>query len=165
MEPRMNRSTLGIVMVVLGGVLLLGQLNLFSEHLFLYLLGAGFIFTYYVFGGATKYGSVGFLIPGLILLAIAIFSDLENYFHLGGWGFFICLSLAFLGVYWFHTRHFTGSWGEVNWPLIPAGVLFLFSIFIFLVEHGKMVTNLFQYIAYGLILFGIYFIWKGRRNV
>lgn len=164
MEPRMNRSTLGIGMVALGGILLLGQFNFLPEHLFLYLLGLGFIFTYYMFGGTTRYSSIGFLIPGSIILSIAIFADLENWFHLGGWGFFLCLALAFLSVYWFHTRHFTGSWGDINWPLMPAIGLTLFSVFIFLVENGKLIVNLFDYIGYALILFGIYFIWKGRQK-
>lgn len=126
----MNQNyKIGLLLIGIGIFILLNQLNILTGRYFLHFLGVGFLFAYWAVGGRKKYGNVGFLIPGLVLLAIAFFSTGKpaQYPSL----FFLLLSLAFWGVLAVHTFwFFKEDWGTRFWPVFPGGGLLLFTAFL-----------------------------------
>lgn len=125
-----KNSVIGILLVGFGLFLLLAQLGIFSGQMFLAFLGIGFLVVYVMMGGRKSYGNLGFLIPGFVLLALAVFAsgDISRQPSL----FFLFLSLVFWGVLIVHTLWFTGEdWGTRVWPVFPGAGLMLFSAFIY----------------------------------
>lgn len=166
-----NRSALGYILIFLGCFFLLIKFGIISELAFLYFVGAGFLVTYFVLGGTQKYGNIGFLIPGVMILAISLFADLEALpvvTWIGGGLFFIFIAAAFMVVY-LHTRCFLHQdWGQRNWPLFPAVGLACFAFFIFLAEHDvyiigqiRLGTILIPALMIGL---GVYLLSQGRNQ-
>ncbi|MCC3143953.1 hypothetical protein LJ207_01275 [Halanaerobium sp. Z-7514] len=136
----MDKKKLGIILIVIGIFLLLNTLNLIGEDIFIYFLGGGFIVAYFAFGARKYYRNIGFLIPGSILLALALFSDLQRiefFRNIGGGLFFILLGSAFLIVF-IHTRAFS-KW---DWPIYPGLALFIFGLFIITVEKTEILKDL-----------------------
>lgn len=133
-----KQTGIGIFLVGVGILLLLGQTGWFGERLILYFLAVGFFALYNFSGGPRNYGSIGFLIPSMVLLAIALFADLEeileHWFLSPGW-FFLFLAGAFLLIYLIHTRKAGKDWGSQNWPLFPAAGLGGFGLFVGLVTQ------------------------------
>lgn len=121
----------GILLMAAGVVLLLVQLDVIPGDYFLLLLGAGFCLAYALFGGRKEYGSIGFLIPGTILLAIGVFAGFETRVLPGSPGvvFLSLLGLSFLAVFLVHTFWFkeVGHGGRF-WPLYPFGGLVLLAV-------------------------------------
>ena len=144
----------GIVLVGLGLFLLLNQLNFFSGQNFLFFLGTAFLVVYALMGGIKNYGNIGFLIPGLVLLALAVFTsgDVSRHASL----FFLFLSLAFWAVLLIHTFWFTGEdWGTRFWPVFPGGGLLLFSALLY-ADWDLRAFNWWNYIvAIVFILVGL----------
>lgn len=161
----MDKKKLGIILITIGIFILLNTLNLISDEIFLYLLSGGFIFTYFMLGARKHYRNIGFLIPGSILLAIALFSDLEKIDFIAGLGggfFFIMLGLAFLAVL-VHTSAFK-KW---DWPIYPAAALILFGLFVIFVDNNDFIQNL-EYLNYitplVLIALGAFFLYQNRQD-
>jgi hypothetical protein len=161
----MDKKKIGILLITIGIFILLNTLNLISDDIFLYLLSGGFLFTYFILGARKHYRNIGFLIPGAILLAIALFSDLErinSIDSLGGGVFFIMLGLAFLIVF-IHTSAFK-KW---DWPIYPAGALILFGLFVIFVDNNDFIQNL-EYLNYltPIILIGLggYFLYQNKGD-
>ncbi len=161
----MDKRKLGIILITIGVFILLNTLNLISDDIFLYLLSGGFILTYFMLGARKHYRNIGFLIPGSILLAIALFSDLERIeviAGLGGGFFFIMLGLAFLIVF-IHTIPFK-KW---DWPIYPAAALIMFGLFVIFVDNNQFIQNL-EYLNYitplVLIALGVFFLYQNRKN-
>ena len=161
----MSKKKIGILLIAIGVFILLNTLNLISDEIFLYLLAGGFIFTYFMLGATKHYGNIGFLIPGSILLAIALFSDLQRIDfidNLGGGFFFIMLGLAFIVVL-IHTNFFK-KW---DWPIYPAGALILFGVFVIFVDNNDFIQNL-EYLNYitPVVLIGIggYLLYQNKQN-
>jgi len=129
---------LGIGLVAIGALLLFAQFGWVGEHIFMYLFAIGFFAAYKWAGGTKRYGNIGLLIPGSIILAIAIFADFERLsvelFFGPGW-FFLLLGGAFLAVYQVHTRMAGTDAGSRQWPLYPAGGLAGFGLFVALVTQ------------------------------
>lgn len=156
----------GIVLSAAGSVMLLrdiGRLNFdMSGEMFILALGAIFLFFYF-----TK-GIIGFIFPGYILPAIAIYSLIENNMNDNYmWpSFFILLGLAFYLIY------FTAFINKSNWPLIPGTILILFGLGAFAFALGivtiDMVRGLTQYQNYiisgGIVLLGIGLLYKGLKR-
>jgi len=162
---KMDKKKIGILLIAIGIFILLNTLNLISDDIFLYLLSGGFLFTYFMLGARKHYGNVGFLIPGTVLLAIALFSDLQRIElidSLGGGFFFIMLGLAFTAVL-IHTNAFE-KW---DWPIYPAASLILFGIFIIFIDNNDFIQNL-EYLNYItpviLIALGGYFLYQNKQN-
>jgi len=160
----MDKKKIGIILIAVGAFFLLNTLNLIGEDLFLYLLSAGFIFTYFMLGARKHYRNIGFLFPGAVLLAVALFSDIQQFdaaAELGGGLFFIFLGAAFLIVF-IHTRAFS-KW---DWPIYPAVSLILFGIFITAVEKtditagAEFLNYLFPII---LIAAGVYLLYRQKK--
>lgn len=161
----MDKKKTGILLITIGVFILLNTLNLISDEIFLYLLSGGFIFTYFMLGARKHYRNIGFLIPGAILLAIALFSDLERIElinKLGGGFFFIMLGLAFLVVL-IHTSAFK-KW---DWPIYPAAALIGFGLFVIFVDNNDFIQNL-EYLNYitPIVLIGLggFFLYQNRQN-
>ena len=161
----MDKRKTGILLITIGIFILLNTLNLISDDIFLYLLSAGFLFTYFMLGARKHYGNIGFLIPGSVLLSVALFSDLQriNFIDaLGGGVFFILLGLAFIIVL-IHTNAFK-KW---DWPIYPAGTLIIFGIFVIFIDNNDFIQNL-KYLNYlvpiSLIILGGYFLYQNKNN-
>ncbi len=118
---------LGVLMVLVGLALLLAVLGYLPGAAFLMIFGLGFCAVYGILGGRNSYGNVGFLIPGLILLAVGSFAGLDELVaDINPAYFFLFLAAAFLGVALIHTLSFRGADpGERHWPLYPAAGLVL----------------------------------------
>ena len=162
---KMDKKKLGILLIAIGIFILLNTLNLISDDIFLYLLSGGFLFTYFMLGARKHYGNIGFLIPGAVLLAIALFSDLQRIEfidNLGGGFFFIMLGLAFVVVL-IHTHAFK-KW---DWLIYPSAALILFGVFVMFVDNNDFIQNL-EYLNYitPVILIGLggYFLYQNRQN-
>ncbi|ADQ14636.1 hypothetical protein [Halanaerobium hydrogeniformans] len=161
----MDKKKLGIILIVIGIFLLLNTLNLIGEDIFIYILGGGFIFAYFSFGARKHYRNIGFLIPGTILLALALFSDLQRiefFRNIGGGLFFVLLGSAFLIVF-IHTRAFS-KW---DWPIYPGLALLIFGLFIITVEKTELLrdlTVLNYLIPVILIAAGSLLIFKQKNN-
>ncbi|RAK05353.1 hypothetical protein C8C77_13028 [Halanaerobium saccharolyticum] len=160
----MDKKKLGILLIAIGIFILLNTLNLISDDIFLYLLSGGFLFAYFMLGARKHYGNIGFLIPGTVLLAIALFSDLEKIEfidNLGGGVFFILLGLAFAGVL-IHTNAFK-KW---DWPIYPAGALIIFGLFVIFIDNNDFIQNQ-EYLNYitpvVLIILGSYFLYQNKK--
>ena len=158
----------GIVLIVAGLVLLMSQLGLIPGISFLFMLGLGFIATYAILGARREYGYVGFLIPGTILLAIAVFAALGETVlgsELNPGIFFLLLGFSFLAVFLVHTYWFKElGHGERFWPLYPAAGLIVFSGFISLATSGRLLENLnlLNYLwIIGLIAAGAWLVIRG----
>lgn len=141
----MNKKKLGILLITIGIFLILNTLNLVNDNIFLYLLSGAFFFSYFMLGARKHYRNIGFLIPGSILLAIALFSDLQRVDFindLGGGVYFVLLGLAFL-VILIHSSAFD-NW---KWPLYPAGVLIFFGAFVIFLDNSDFIEKL-NYLNY-----------------
>lgn len=120
----------GILLIIAGVFLLLNQLGVIPGQAFLFLLAFGFIATYVLLGARKEYGNVGFLIPGAVLLSIALFaaaSGQPGHESLSPAYFFFGISLSFWAVFLIHTYWFKAmDHGERFWPVYPAvGLLIL----------------------------------------
>lgn len=161
----------GIILIAAGIVILLSQFGLIPGLSFLFLLGFGFITSYIILGGRKEYSYVGFLIPGVILLAVATFAALEEGAGPEGVNpgfFFMLLGLSFLAVFLVHTYWFKEpDQGNRFWPLFPAGGLLLFGIFISVATSEKWMEylGLINYLwVVALIAVGVWLIISSIRS-
>ena len=161
----MEKKKLGIILIAVGIFLLLNTFNLIGEDIFIYFLGGGFIFAYFSFGARKHYRNIGFLIPGTILLALALFSDLQRiefFQNIGGGLFFVLLGTAFMIVF-IHTRAFS-KW---DWPIYPGLALMIFGLFIIIVEKTEILkdlTVLSYLIPLLLIAVGSFLLFRKKDN-
>ncbi len=166
-----NTTKGGILLVAAGTALLLTQLGVIPGDLFLLLLGLGFCLTYVLMGGRKEYGSVGFLIPGMVLLAIGSFAALQSRQIISdtvpGF-FFLALGLSFLGVFLVHTFWFRElDHGERFWPLYPAAGLMLFAALLTIQDIWRwdFPLQIMNYIwVIVLIGVGLWLILGSRKN-
>jgi hypothetical protein len=128
--------TIGTILIVLGLVFFVGQFLDLEGPLFLVGLGSVFLAAY-----AIGRRLLGFLIAGNVLLAIGVFSGLENALvipgTLAGALFFVMLGAAFVGVYVIHSR-VAASWGTRNWAIITGLGLWAFALFVLAVEYAVL---------------------------
>ncbi|MBW6463187.1 MAG: hypothetical protein ACNA7Z_00115 [Dethiobacteria bacterium] len=148
----------GILLIIAGVFLLLNQLGVIPGQAFLFLLALGFIATYVLLGARKEYGNVGFLIPGTVLLSIALYASFSEAFGGGGLSpafFFIGLSISFLAVFLVHTYWYRKmDHGERFWPLYPAAGLLLLAVIISLGSTGQLVErlNLLNYLWIAVLI-------------
>jgi hypothetical protein len=147
----MNRKNVifGSILVIAGLYIALNTLGLLPGFNYLYLLSAGFIAAYLLFDK-----NLGFLIPGCILGAIALFSTAQSMISgLDGSWFIVFLATGFLAIFLIHTLHVRKvSWGERYWPLFPAASLLLIGSFIILVEKDLLRIDL-EHLKYLNLIF------------
>ena len=163
-------SATGIILIAFGIVLLLNQFRVVGEEVFLYFLSIGFLGAYKWVGGSKRYGSIGFLIPGCIILAVALFNDVGRLFGnriFGPGWFFILLGCAFLAIYFIHTRIAGTDSGGKQWPLYPAAGLGVFGLFIAIVTQLDAVRTsaIFNYgLPVLVILAGVIIMWRAQNR-
>ncbi|HED24193.1 MAG TPA: hypothetical protein ENN91_03615, partial [Firmicutes bacterium] len=140
----------GILLIIAGVFLLLNQLGLIPGQSFLFLLAFGFIAAYVLLGARKEYGNVGFLIPGAVLLAIALFAALSErprFESISPAYFFFGLSLSFWAVFLVHTYWFKElDHGGRFWPVYPAAGLLLVAAIISFSGEWIKYLNLLNYL-------------------
>lgn len=158
--------TFGIILSATGAIMLfndLGKLRFdISGEMFLIAVGAISLFLYF------NRGIIGFVFPGYILPAVAVYSIMENNINNNYiWpSFFILLGIAFYLIY------FTAFIHKSSWPLIPGTILILFGLgafsFILGIVSIDMLTSLGQYKSYilsaAIVLLGIGLLYKGLKK-
>lgn len=156
----------GVVLTATGVLMLLRNLHIvrfdISGEMFLIGLGIIFLFVYF------RKGILGFVFPGYILPAIAIYSMVENNMNDNFiWpSFFILLGLAFYMIY------FTAFINKSSWPLIPGTILILFGLISFAFVLGivsvDMLRALEGYQSYilsaAVVLIGVLMLYRGLRR-
>lgn len=130
----------------------------------MFLMGLGIIFLLLYF----RKGVLGFVFPGYLLPAIAIYSLIENNINDDFiWpSFFILLGLAFYLIY------FTAFVNKSSWPLIPGTILILFGLAAFAFVLGiisidklKALEGYQSYILSAVIvLIGVGLLYKGFKK-
>lgn len=165
-----RHRSLGVLLIGFGLMLLLAQTNWLGDHFVIYLIALGFFTAYNYAGGSKRYGNVGFLIPGSILLAIGIHVDLDRVLGrtlLGPGLFFLLLAGAFYLVYQVHTRKAGTESANRNWPIYPATALLAFALFVSFVEQVENWRQL-GFINYifplALIGVGLFFIARNPKS-
>lgn len=143
---------IGILLMVFGVLWFLNQLNIFPSQIFLVFLSVSFLAVYIFIGGRKSYGNMGFLIPGLILLAIAAYAIGSEDPSL----FFLFLSLAFWAVLFIHTLWYTEEdWGTRFWPIFPGAGLMFFAGMIYattVLDWDLRFLNLGNYIIAAVLI-------------
>jgi uncharacterized membrane protein (GlpM family) len=128
----------GSILILAGVSTLIENFNLINESFVLPVLGAAFLFFYFMLGARKKYGNIGFLIPGIILPALQLLEYVDNS-KVGEEAeiavVFGVLSISFLAIYLIHTYWFKEvSKGQRNWPLYVSIIVFLFGTAVFAIE-------------------------------
>lgn len=161
----MNKKKIAIFLIVIGLLLLLNALNLTGTDISLYLISIGFFIAYFMLGAGKYYKNIGFLVPAAILMAVALYPDLQKLDFinkLGGGFFFIILGLAFIIVF-IHSLAFK-KW---DWPLYPAIILTSFGILIILIENNQYFQK-FEYLYYilaaFLIVLGLFLLYLEQKE-
>lgn len=119
----MNKKIIwGIAFMIFGFIMGLSALEIIPGVITLFLLTVGFLAAYMFYKR-----SIGFLIPGSVFLALAVFATMNQYNpRYDGIYFLILLGLAFIAILFLHTiRIETKKWGLKYWPLFPAIIFFL----------------------------------------
>ena len=159
----MKNTFIGLILIVVGGLILLGNLGFISGDLTLFVIGGAFLFFYGVSGKSRTERKIGLLIPGMIVLAVGTFAFMDDHFNVAPYWFFVSLGLAFLGIYLIHTRYGQGG----KWPLYPALGLFGFSVFVLLTTRfnlNRMDDLMSNLLPAAAIISGLVLLLKGRSS-
>lgn len=165
-NKRRDYLSFGLVLTLIGIVMLLINLNILKfqigGEMFLFVLGLIFLLFYF------KNGVLGFIFPGYILPALAIYSVLDNNFSDSYiWPcFFILIGLAF------YLMYFTAYIHKGSWCVLVGTILILFGltayIFVLGIVSVDMLEIIKEYKNYILsaviVLIGIGFLYKGLRR-
>ncbi len=159
----------GILLIIAGVFLLLNQLGVIPGQAFMFLLAFGFIAVYVLLGARKEYGNLGFLIPGVVLLAIAAYDALSGHPGLDSLSpafFFLGLSLSFWVVFLVHTFWFKSmEHGKRFWPVYPAAGLLLFAGLIIFTEEWHEYISLLNYLwIVALIAVGGWLVYSGIKR-
>lgn len=146
---------MGFLLIALGVLALAGQLGFLEGVGILYILSLAFLGLYVFVGGRNQYGNVGWLIPGLVLLAVGIAvhsEDIPGRIQLPEGSILFLMAAAFFAVYLIHTRITGFDWPSRHWPLFPASILLLAGF----INNPSFFGNFTYVIAATLILGGLY---------
>jgi len=161
----LNKRSFGIILILIGILFLLANLNIIPGLNFLLLIGIVFLLIYFF-----KSKHLGFLIPGCIFLSIGLFAlfkatgliseDADS-------SFLLFLAGAFWAVFFIHTiRIDTTEWGARFWPVFPAGALSVIGLLQFGVTYWNLSISYLKYTNYvwpvALIIAGIIVLLKSR---
>ena len=135
----------GILLTGIGLLLLLSNLGWLSGVWFLYALSLAFLTAYFVYSK-----TLGFIIPGMLVGALALFAHLSQ--RAGGLSaafFFFFFGVAFFAIYFIHTIHLkTEDRGERIWPVFPGSALMAVGLLVFSVENDFFGMIPFRYINF-----------------
>ncbi|MCS7201814.1 MAG: hypothetical protein NZ841_03450 [Dictyoglomus sp.] len=153
-----TQKLLGIILISFGIFLILINFNLIPGSAILFIFALGFLYAYYKWGR-----NLGFLIPGLIFLAIGTFTILEKTWNIGGIYFLLFLGLAFIFVFLLHTSKLPSKdYGERYWPLYPGFILTGLSLILIFQQRLAMYLNIVIPILF--ILIGVLMLIKGFKK-
>jgi len=116
-----RRSAAGIVLIVLGAMLLLGQWFTVGGEGVLAMIGAALLAAYAVTG------QYGFLVPGGIMTGLGLGIIYENRVQGQGAPVLLGLGLGFVAIFAIHRLRGI-RWPADWWPLIPGSVLTLIGL-------------------------------------
>lgn len=149
---------LAIILISLGIILTLTTLNVIPGSSILFILAIGFLYAYYKFRK-----NIGFLIPGVLFIAIGVFSILKEIWNIDGLYFLLFLGLAFISIFLIHTSKITtGNVGERYWPLYPGFILTGLSLILIFQQSVAQYLNLIVPLL--LILIGVIMMIKGSKK-
>lgn len=168
MEIINTRSILGLVLIILGLFIFLANMGIITADFTLFIIAGGFYAAYFVSGKKTAQRRVGFLVPALLITAVALFDILDNYVisEVSGSLFFLLIALSFLFLYLLHTVHLD-NYKNKEWPLYAAGCIFAFSLFVYIVEavdSAQVQLIVIKYWPILIILSGVILFFKGFRS-
>ncbi|MGB7604005.1 MAG: hypothetical protein WBL93_00865 [Lutisporaceae bacterium] len=166
MRKRQLHLTFGLILTLTGIVMLLADFDMLKfeidGEIFIFALGLVFLALYF------KKGILGFVFPGYILPALAIYSILDSNFNDSYiWPcFFVLLGLAF------YLMYFTAFIHKSSWTLIVGTILILFGLvaFVFIlgivsIDMMKTIADYKNYIlSAAIVLIGVGFLYKGLRR-
>jgi hypothetical protein len=145
-----SKAITGSILVLAGASSLIGNLQILNENFILPILGAAFLFIYFILGARKKYGNIGFLIPGIILPVLQILKLADDY-NVGEKAevviVFGILGVSFLAIYLIHSCWYKQvSRGQRTWPLHVSIILFIFGGIVYAVEYfnwtfGMVILN------------------------
>ena len=166
----MNKNALlGIILIIIGILWTLSNFNLFTDQWLLPFIGIVLFAAYFYRGGIQKKGSVGFLIAGSIIFMVGLFAIINDNTYLGpleGSLFFLLVGLAFLPVYFIHTRCLPGPEGShQKWPLFTGLIIMAFGLFVLFTEtyHIPVMRRITSMIwPSALIIIGLYVMLKRK---
>lgn len=161
----MKKNILAYILIAVGVLTLLGNYGIIEGDFFLLIVGAAFLAVYFRNGDGKK--SIGFLIPGVMVTTIGIFSNIESYlFALDGPVFLAMIGGAFILINYIHSRQI-GSTLESKWAHYVGSGIVIFAVFVFAVDNLNFtpLNLVFENIVpLGLILFGVYKLTGGKKK-
>lgn len=135
----MKYKGIGLLLVLIGLLILLGNLGLIDGDYVLIVIGVVFMGIYWFSGKDAPNRNIGFLIPSTILIMIGLYDLMEGLWRrldIQGIGFFISIGIAFVLIYLIHTSQLKApKKGTRYWPLYVSSALFGFSIFIIIITN------------------------------
>ncbi|MGB9858061.1 MAG: hypothetical protein ACPLKX_08005 [Dictyoglomaceae bacterium] len=151
-----GQKILAYILIALGILLTLVTFNLIPDSSILFIFGFGFITAYYIFKR-----NLGFLIPGCIITAVAIFAILKDIWDIDGIYFLLFLGLAFLAIFFIHTSKLNiSNLGEKYWPLYPGFILIGISIVLLIFQENARLLGII--IPLFLIAIGVIMLLKNK---
>lgn len=128
-----KKAGIGVFLILMGVLTALGNLEMISDHMVLVVISAALLGAYMLTGAWNNRASIGFLIPGLIMSSISLFTILEEADIISstneGFLFLVMLGAAFLLIMPIHTMRFSRiNWGEKYWPVFPGSILMIIGI-------------------------------------
>lgn len=161
-----SQTIIGLILLAMGLIIFLGNLDIISADFTLFIIGGGLVTAYFLSGKGPERRKVSLITAGLLVLMIGVYDLADNYIasELSSILFFILLGTAFLLIYFIHT--FRYSQGN-KWPLYIALCIYAFSLFIYLVEIVNFrVVEIYaeKYWPLLLVLVGAYVLGKGLKN-
>uniref|UniRef100_A0A7C3MJA6 DUF5668 domain-containing protein n=1 Tax=Dictyoglomus thermophilum TaxID=14 RepID=A0A7C3MJA6_DICTH len=133
----MREKAMAILLIFIGLLLLLSNFGILSGNLFLLIISAIFLFSYYRFNR-----NIGFLIPGCILLSIALFNILQSLYTINPVYIISFIGFGFLMIFFIHSSKKEYSYAEKYWSIYPGIILISFGIILGLISKSP------EYIRY-----------------
>lgn len=139
---RDQKILLGVILIVIGILWTLSNFQRMNDQWILPLIGAILVIAYFYSKDTQEKRAIGMLIAGCIITMVGLFSVLNDYYFLGifeGTLFFIFLGIAFLAIYFIHTRYLVDQdSGHQRWPLYTGLIIIAFGLFVLFIETMKL---------------------------
>lgn len=165
-----RKTTLGIILIIIGVLWTLSNLEFINSQWFLPAIGLVFLGAYFYKDSKKQKETIGFLIAGCVILMVGLFSLINNSFYLGlleGPLFFFFIGFSFLLVYFIHTRNLTEQHhGNLKWSFYTGLVIIGFGIFVLFTStlNTPLMQRVYSLLwPMGLILLGLYIVIKQKR--
>ena len=161
----MKGKMLGMVLIAFGILVLLSNMGLFVGEYFLLMVGSVFLVAYYKSTKAEK--PIGFLIPGLVTMAVGIFANIERFVGpFDGSVFFVILGMAFILIHSIHSQQ-TDQPQTTKWAMWVGFGMLCFAAFILLVDFVNLAPFTFIFKNFwpvALILIGGSMIFRQKKS-